>query len=314
MLQTITPYNNSTNLLNKYIIQQQSAVNMKVREQKTDEVIINQKKDKKRGCGIFITVLGFGSSATTGGIAGKFFEKKKIPQLKSKLIEKSENLYKKLCNFDDSSFVTEEGKKNYLEFTRTLFDINKYNGNNEKCLLFEGKDKTSADKIMDWLGNICNKEYKVINSDIDNIGNILATGENLNTIRLFRVENIEKNIKNNAEKEIIKSAKDNLNRCGQESQTILMFHAKDFNELDTVTRASQRITKRFRVDEMKDFDKYADLYKEFEKTEKKLSFVSKITKNKSVVAGIIAGLAVATGIFAILKIKNKKQNVTSNNK
>ncbi len=302
--------NVSTNLLNKYMTQKQPIVETKVTAIPKDEVVITKKEEKRKGTPVLKTILGFGSSATIGGFAGKLFEENKIPQIKENLKKKSENLYNKLCHFKDSSAVTENGKNNYEKLTRSLTSINRFNGVNEKCMLFEGQDKNAADKIMDWIGNTCNKEYKVIDFDTDgfNFGNILNEGEKSDKIRLFRAENMDKLIKNNSENSVIKTMKNYMSDCGQEKQSILMFHTKDFNELDEIARANQRITQHFKVDEMKDFDKYTDLYKKYQKSENILSKISKTTKTKAVAFGTIAGLAVAASIFAIIKIKNKVKN------
>lgn len=296
MIENVT-YNSSTNLLNKYT-SQQTKTDVKISETPHDEVIINQNNNNKKGSKISKTILGFGSSTAIGGFAVKFLAEKETPKIKDKLTENLENIYEELCNFKDSSAVTEQGKRNYKKLTNVLYGINRYNGSDYKCILFEGNDKKLADKIMDWIGNVCNKEYKIINFDVDDIGDILNEGEELKEIRLFRIENLDKRIKNDAEDSAIASGKRIMSACGQgNTNAILMFHAKDFNELDDIARAPHRISKYFKVDEMKDFDKYADLYKKFQETENKLSDVSKTTKTKFIAIGIAAGLAVATGIL-----------------
>lgn len=317
MIEKVT-YNSPTNLLNKYTQQKSDNTNTKVSETPNDEVVIKKNNDKKKGSKILKTILGFGSSTVIGGFIGRVLAEKETPKIKNKLTENLENIYEELCNFKDSSAVTEQGKRNYKKLTNVLYGINKYNGSDYKCILFEGKDKKLADKIIDWIGNVCNKEYKVINFDIDDIGDILNEGEELKEIRLFRVENLDKRIKNDAKDSAIASGKRIMSACGQgDTNAILIFHAKDFNELDDIARAPHRISKHFKVDEMKDFDSYADLYKKFQETENKLSNISKTTKTKFIAIGIAAGLAVATAIFTILKIKNKgkkNENISNSNK
>lgn len=317
MIENVT-YNSPTNLLNKYTQQKTENTNIKVSETPKDEVIINQNNNKKKGNKILKTILGFGSSTAIGGFIGKVLAEKETPKIKNKLTENLEKIYEQLCNFKDSSAVTEQGKQNYKKLTNVLYGINRYNGSDYKCILFEGSDKKLADKVMDWIGSVCNKEYKAIDIDVEKLAPLLNEGEELKEIRLFRVENFDKRIKNDAKDSAIAYGKRVMSACGQgEKNTILMFHAKDFNELDDIARAPHRISKHFKVDEMKDFDKYADLYKKFQETENKLSNVSKTTKTKFVALGIAAGLAVTTGIFAILKIKNKgkkNENISNSNK
>lgn len=301
--------NVSTNLLNKYITPKQILVDVQTSEITKDEVIMNKKDDKTRGHKTLKTIIGFGCFGAIGCFIADFFETKKIPQIKKQLNNNLGSIYNELWNFKDSSAITEQGKQNYSKLTSTLLGINKYNGSDYKCFLFEGKDKKSADKIMDWIGNTCNKEYKTVDffaPDFD-LADILEEGKTLKDVRLFRAENMDKLIKKDTEQSVIAAMKGCMSDCGQkETNTILMFHAKDFNELDDIASAPHRISKHFKVDEMKDFDKYTKLYKEYQNIENKLSKISKTTKMKFIAIGIVTGLAIATGIFKILKINNTK--------
>lgn len=314
MIEKIT-YNNTSLILPPNT---QRTNNYKISKTQNDEIFTNKNREKKKGNKILKTILGVGGSSAIGGLSGKFLFEKNAEKIKCKLTENMENLYDELWNFKDSSAVTEQGKQNYSELTSVLHGINKYNGSNYKCMLFEGNDKKSADKIMDWIGNVCNKEYGIFDMDVEDIYDVLQGGDKFEKLHLFRAENMDKYIKKDNKNSIIATMKDWMSCCGQqETNAILMFHSKDFNEIHDEVMVPHRISKHFKVDEMKDFDKYTDLYKKFQNTEKKLSNISKTTKTKFIVAGIVAGLAVATGIFAFLKIKNKgkrNENITTSNK